>query len=151
MLSECVAMYVPNFERVFARKVGISPAGYVRQVRVEAAQRMIGRSENGLEQIASACGFSLMRQRLPSSPGYNSPCFTFRSGTGPEEKKPKKQGRRRFLSTACRSSWPACYTRGPVSRPGKLIFPRPLILEVHFSGRRVLIIRQQIYCQIISY
>lgn len=92
LLAERVAMYVPNFERVFARMVGISPAGYVRQVRVEATQRMIGRSENGLEQIAPACGFSLMRQRLPSSPGYNSPCFTFRSGTGSRrEEAPKNK------------------------------------------------------------
>src|SRR5262249_13570888 len=65
LLADRVAMSVRNFERVFAREVGMSPARYVRQVRVEAARRMIDRSEKGLEQIAMACGFSsadLMRR-----------------------------------------------------------------------------------------
>jgi transcriptional regulator GlxA family with amidase domain len=65
ILADRVAMSVRNFERVFAREVGMSPARYVRKVRVEAAQRMIDRSEKGLEQIAAACGFSsadLMRR-----------------------------------------------------------------------------------------
>ena len=65
LLADRVAMSVRNFERVFAEEVGISPARYVRQVRVEAAQRMIEQSEKGLEPIAMACGFSsaaLMRR-----------------------------------------------------------------------------------------
>jgi transcriptional regulator GlxA family with amidase domain len=65
LLANHVAMSVRNFERVFAREVGIPPAQYVRRVRVEAAQRMIDRSEKGLEQVAIACGFSsadLMRR-----------------------------------------------------------------------------------------
>ena len=65
LLADRVAMSVRNFERVFAREVGMSPARYVRQVRVEAAQRMVERSGKGLEQIALACGFSsadLMRR-----------------------------------------------------------------------------------------
>jgi len=78
LLAERAAMSVRNFERVFAREVGMSPAGYVRQLRVEAAQRSLERSENGLEQIAAACGFSsagVMRRaflrtlgRTPRSP-----------------------------------------------------------------------------------
>ncbi len=65
LLADRVAMSVRNFERVFAREVEMSPARYVRQVRVEAAQRMVERSGKGLEQIALACGFSsadLMRR-----------------------------------------------------------------------------------------
>jgi len=58
LLADRVAMSVRNFERVFAREVGMSPARYVRHVRVEAARRMIDRSEKGREQIAIACGFS---------------------------------------------------------------------------------------------
>jgi transcriptional regulator GlxA family with amidase domain len=64
-LADRVAMSMRNFERVFARDVGMSPARYIRQVRVEAARRMIDRSDKGLEQIAFACGFSsadLMRR-----------------------------------------------------------------------------------------
>lgn len=72
LLAERVAMSVRNFERVFAREVGMTPARYVRQVRVEAAQRMIDRSDRGLEQIALACGFSstdLMRRAFIQSLG----------------------------------------------------------------------------------
>ena len=36
LLADRVAMSVRNFERVFAREVGVSPARYVRQVRVPA-------------------------------------------------------------------------------------------------------------------
>jgi transcriptional regulator GlxA family with amidase domain len=65
LLADRVAMSVRNFERVFVRETGMSPARYVRQLRVEAAQRMIEQSEKGLEQVARACGFSsadLMRR-----------------------------------------------------------------------------------------
>jgi transcriptional regulator GlxA family with amidase domain len=71
-LAERVAMSVRNFERVFAREVGMSPARYVRQVRVEAAQRMIERSGKGLDQVAAACGFSsadLMRRAFARTLG----------------------------------------------------------------------------------
>jgi transcriptional regulator GlxA family with amidase domain len=65
LLADRVAMSARNFERVFVREAGMSPARYVRKVRVEAAERMIERSEKGLEQVAMACGFSsadLMRR-----------------------------------------------------------------------------------------
>jgi transcriptional regulator GlxA family with amidase domain len=71
-LADRVAMSVRNFERVFAQEVGMSPARYVRQLRVEAAQRMIERSEKGLEPIAMACGFSsaaLMRRAFIRTSG----------------------------------------------------------------------------------
>src|SRR5262249_55678669 len=64
-LADGVKMSARNFERVFGREAGISPARYVRHLRIEAAQRMIHRSEKGLEEIATACGFSsadLMRR-----------------------------------------------------------------------------------------
>jgi transcriptional regulator GlxA family with amidase domain len=57
-LADRVNMSVRNFERVFRREVGMSPARYVRQVRVEAAQQMIERGDKGLAQIATTCGFS---------------------------------------------------------------------------------------------
>jgi transcriptional regulator GlxA family with amidase domain len=57
LLAERAGMSLRNFERVFARESGMSPARYLRKARVEAAERMIDRSEKGLEQIATACGF----------------------------------------------------------------------------------------------
>lgn len=65
ILAGRVAMSLRNFERVFRRELGVSPARYVLRMRVEAAQRMLERSEQGLEEIARAAGFSsshLMRR-----------------------------------------------------------------------------------------
>jgi transcriptional regulator GlxA family with amidase domain len=58
ILADRVAMSVRNFERVFTRELGVSPARYVLQMRIEAAQRMLERTREGLDQIALACGFS---------------------------------------------------------------------------------------------
>jgi transcriptional regulator GlxA family with amidase domain len=64
-LAERMAMSVRNFERVFTREVGTTPSQYVLQVRVEAARRLLERSDRGLKQVASATGFGtadLMRR-----------------------------------------------------------------------------------------
>jgi transcriptional regulator GlxA family with amidase domain len=85
LLADRVAMSLRNFERVFAREVGMSPARYVRQLRVEAAQRMIERSEKGLEQVAMACGFSsadLMRRAFIRSLGTTPRAFHSLTKTG---------------------------------------------------------------------
>jgi transcriptional regulator GlxA family with amidase domain len=58
ILAGRVAMSVRNFERVFTRELGASPARYVLQMRIEAARRMLEGSRKGLDQIATACGFS---------------------------------------------------------------------------------------------
>lgn len=58
ILANRVAMSARNFERVFTRELGVSPARYVLQMRIEAAQRMLERTRKGLDQIALACGFS---------------------------------------------------------------------------------------------
>lgn len=58
ILADRVAMSVRNFERVFTRELGVSPARYVLQMRIEAAQRMLERTRKGLHQIALASGFS---------------------------------------------------------------------------------------------
>ena len=57
-LADRMAMSVRNFERVFTREVGTTPSQYVLQVRVEAARRLLERSDGGLKQVASAAGFS---------------------------------------------------------------------------------------------
>jgi transcriptional regulator GlxA family with amidase domain len=56
-LAERMAMSVRNFDRVFTREVGATPAQYVLQVRVEAARRQLERTGLGLKQVASAAGF----------------------------------------------------------------------------------------------
>jgi transcriptional regulator GlxA family with amidase domain len=91
ILAERVAMSVRNFERVFTRELGVSPARYVLQMRVEAAQRMMEQTAKGLDQVALACGFSsadLMRR-----------AFTRTLGTTP------LSHRRRFRLAASTTRW----------------------------------------------
>jgi transcriptional regulator GlxA family with amidase domain len=58
MLADRVAMSVRNFERVFAREVGEKPAKYILKIRVESARHQLERTDRGLKQIASICGFA---------------------------------------------------------------------------------------------
>jgi transcriptional regulator GlxA family with amidase domain len=57
-LADRVAMSPRNFARVFVREVGVAPARFVGQLRVEAARRVLETSDKGLEEIAGAVGFS---------------------------------------------------------------------------------------------
>jgi transcriptional regulator GlxA family with amidase domain len=56
-LARRAAMSVRNFTRCFSRQVGVSPSHYVESARLEAAQRRLVESQDGLEQVASCCGF----------------------------------------------------------------------------------------------
>jgi transcriptional regulator GlxA family with amidase domain len=56
-LAERMAMSVRNFERVFTREVGTTPSQYVLQMRVEAARRVLERTNGGLKRVASIAGF----------------------------------------------------------------------------------------------
>ena len=56
-LAERMTMSVRNFERVFTREVGTTPSQYVLQARVEAARRLLERTDRGLKQVATATGF----------------------------------------------------------------------------------------------
>lgn len=57
-LADRTAMSVRNFERVFTRELGKTPSHYVLQVRAEAARRQLEGTDQGLKQIAAACGFA---------------------------------------------------------------------------------------------
>ena len=56
-LAERMSMSVRNFERVFTREVGTTPSQYVLQMRVEAARRLLERTDGGLKHVASTAGF----------------------------------------------------------------------------------------------
>ncbi len=65
VLARRVAMSVRNFERVFTREIGCTPARYVAQMRIEAARRQLEDTDKSIEQIARHCGFAnadLMRR-----------------------------------------------------------------------------------------
>ena len=57
-LAARVAMSERNFQRVFTREIGKSPAHYVEEVRLEAVRRKLENTSQGLEEIAAACGFN---------------------------------------------------------------------------------------------
>jgi transcriptional regulator GlxA family with amidase domain len=57
-LAERVAMSPRNFQRVFTREIGKSPAHYVEELRVEAARRKLERTSQSLAEIADHCGFA---------------------------------------------------------------------------------------------
>lgn len=56
-LADRMSMSVRNFERVFTREVGTTPSQYVLQMRVEAARRLLERTDRGVKEVASAAGF----------------------------------------------------------------------------------------------
>lgn len=56
-LARRAVMSVRNFTRCFRREVGVSPAEYVETARLEVARRRLVESQDGLERVASNCGF----------------------------------------------------------------------------------------------
>jgi transcriptional regulator GlxA family with amidase domain len=58
MLAQRAAMSARNFARVFALELGITPAHYVEQARIEAARTQLTSTDDSVEQIANRCGFS---------------------------------------------------------------------------------------------
>ena len=56
-LARRAAMGPRNFARVFTREVGVTPGEFVENLRVEAARRRLEESSDGVDAIASKCGF----------------------------------------------------------------------------------------------
>jgi transcriptional regulator GlxA family with amidase domain len=56
-LARRAAMSPRNFARVFAREVGVTPGQFVENSRIEAARRRLEESGDGVDSIASECGF----------------------------------------------------------------------------------------------
>jgi transcriptional regulator GlxA family with amidase domain len=56
-LAQRCSMSERNFARLFARRVGVSPAGYVARIRVESARRRIEDGATRLKEVARQCGF----------------------------------------------------------------------------------------------
>jgi transcriptional regulator GlxA family with amidase domain len=56
-LAARAAMSPRHLARVFVEGVGVTPARYVEQVRLEAARRRLEESNQAIEQVATSCGF----------------------------------------------------------------------------------------------
>src|SRR3954453_11596068 len=77
-LAGRMAMSVRTFERVFTREVGTTPSQYVLQTRVEAARRLLERSDGGLKRVAATAGFGsvdLMRRAFVRLLGITPRCY----------------------------------------------------------------------------
>src|SRR5262245_23086224 len=51
-----VGMSPRNFARIFAEQIGVTPARFVMQIRVEAARRRLEEASQSIELIADECG-----------------------------------------------------------------------------------------------
>jgi transcriptional regulator GlxA family with amidase domain len=56
-LARRASMSERNFARCFRAQVGLTPARYVEQVRIEAARRRLEESDDTIDAVARACGF----------------------------------------------------------------------------------------------
>jgi transcriptional regulator GlxA family with amidase domain len=56
-LAERAAMSPRNFARFFGREIGMTPAAYVEQLRVERARQLLEDSADPIDLISTRCGF----------------------------------------------------------------------------------------------
>lgn len=56
-MADRVGMSPRNFARVFTEQLGMPPARFVSQIRLEAARRRLEESSQSIELIAEECGF----------------------------------------------------------------------------------------------
>lgn len=56
-LAQRAGMSVRHFARSFREEIGVTPARYVEQARLEAARRLLEESDDGVESVARRCGF----------------------------------------------------------------------------------------------
>ena len=56
-LARRAGMSTRHFARCFTAEVGVTPARYVENVRLEAARRLLEESDEGVDAVARTCGF----------------------------------------------------------------------------------------------
>jgi transcriptional regulator GlxA family with amidase domain len=56
-LADRAAMSPRNFARFFRREVGLTPAAYVEELRVERARQLLEEGEDALDLVSARCGF----------------------------------------------------------------------------------------------
>jgi transcriptional regulator GlxA family with amidase domain len=95
-LAEQVAMSERNFARVFTREVGLSPARFVERARVEGARRRLEESADGVDGIASHCGFGsaeVMRRAFLRLLGVPPSAYRGRFRSTAREEQPRERRR----------------------------------------------------------
>jgi transcriptional regulator GlxA family with amidase domain len=56
-LAERAAMSPRNFARFFRREIGMTPAAYVEELRIERARQLLEESADPVELVSARCGF----------------------------------------------------------------------------------------------
>lgn len=57
-LADHMGMAPRSFQRLFTKQVGTSPGAYVERVRIDAARRLLERTDDGLGRVARQCGYT---------------------------------------------------------------------------------------------
>ncbi len=105
-LARRAALSPRHFARSFAAEVGMTPGRYVDAARLETARRRLEDTEDGVEEIARACGYG--------TPEAMRRAFVRALSVPPAEY------RRRFRpSPAARTAAPASTTHAPASAPAR--------------------------------
>src|SRR5262245_60173631 len=98
-MPRCLVMSPRQFARCFRAEVGLTPARYVAQLRLEAARRQLEEGRKSIERIATECGFGTadtlrrcFRRELKTEPSELARAFDVTSGSS------ARDYRRRFHS-----------------------------------------------------
>lgn len=78
-ISQKVGISSRQLERLFHQHLGMSPAQYYMELRLERAKHLLQQSSMSILQIATACGFS--------STSYFSRCYRKKYGLSPREER----------------------------------------------------------------
>ncbi|HEY5741754.1 MAG TPA: GlxA family transcriptional regulator [Terrimicrobiaceae bacterium] len=89
-LAARVSMSERNFQRVFTKEIGKSPALYVEHVRIEAVRRRLENTTQSVDEISIACGFKssdvmsrCFQRHLKATPSEYRARFRTSGATGP--------------------------------------------------------------------
>jgi len=91
-MAETASMSVRNFTRLFTEEVGVPPAQFVEQARVEAAKALLELGDDGLEVIADRAGFrseETMRRAFIRVLGITPGAYRSRFGRPPMHREPE--------------------------------------------------------------
>jgi transcriptional regulator GlxA family with amidase domain len=94
-LARRAGMSVRNFARVFRAEVGVSPAVYVEQVRLETARRLLESTGLSIDRVAEGAGFGTpesLRRSFARIVGVSPREYRARFGALSSKPVPKTQG-----------------------------------------------------------
>lgn len=66
-MAKIACISLSHFARIFKQEIGKSPVGYLNQIRMERAKKLLLAGDKSVTEIALECGFN--------SPSYLSACF----------------------------------------------------------------------------